>query len=68
MKKGFSLAELLIVVSILGLMAVIVIPNVGKIIERGKAEAYYTAHNITSKNMTIEDAVKAYDLEFKGKK
>ena len=41
-EKGFTLIELLIVVAILGVLAAIVIPNVGRFIGRGKTEAAST--------------------------
>ena len=41
-EKGFTLIELLIVVAILGVLAAVVIPNVGRFIGRGKSEAAAT--------------------------
>ena len=48
-EKGFTLIELLIVVAILGVLAAVVIPNVGKFMGKGEAEARRTEfHNVSS--------------------
>lgn len=62
--KGFTLIELLVVISIIGVLVVVMVPMVGKAIEKAKSQA--VAAQVASLDTTIGTFASAHEGRFPG--
>lgn len=53
-EKGFTMIELLVAIALLGVLAAVAIPNLGKFIGQGKTESYAAElHNVQTGTMAL---------------
>ena len=61
-KKGFTLVELILIITLMAVISVIVIPNILDVLSSSKQQKYESLYNLVEKNMKLYNDKYSVDL------